>query len=393
MNRYFPFFLAVAACLVLAACSGGPAAQPVRTGVFVDSPVAGLDYDSGSHAGKTTANGEFHYLDGETVVFRIGKLELGRSLGAAQLTPLQLAGSQDPAEPKALRQVQLLLTLDEDGNPDNGIQIAAETAARFSRSQSLEQAGELKTLLDQAGIARRLVSVDHAANHFRLSLAALRAQAPAPRFTPMAEADGTPLHGSTQRAGCVQDRQTGLIWEVKAEQGLRSQFHSYYVSAGDNPQPPAQCAAGQTDCLLASYVQAVRQQKLCGFDDETAGGDRGWRLPSERELKTLLDWSQRDKAQGLPALDRYAFPDAAATFYWTGTSHSEESTVAVAFDDTHRSLGSLSLGHGQAARVRLVRGPKLADEPLPHGGAKSSPGYVAVRSDSPSTLRAAGRPL
>ena len=177
MNRYFPFFLAVAACLVLAACSGGPAAQPVRTGVFVDSPVAGLDYDSGDHAGKTTANGEFHYLDGETVVFRIGKLELGRSL-AQPSSPAATGRRQDPAEPKALRQVQLLLTLDEDGNPDNGIQIAAETAARFSRSQSLEQAGELKTLLDQAGIARRLVSVDHAANHFRLSLAALRAQAP-----------------------------------------------------------------------------------------------------------------------------------------------------------------------------------------------------------------------
>ncbi|WP_039755115.1 hypothetical protein, partial [Chromobacterium haemolyticum] len=68
----------------------------------------------------TTANGEFHYLDGEIVVFRIGQLELGRSLGAAQLTPLQLVGSQNPADPKVLRQVQLLLTLDEDDNPNNG---------------------------------------------------------------------------------------------------------------------------------------------------------------------------------------------------------------------------------------------------------------------------------
>ncbi|UGA40074.1 hypothetical protein JOS77_12350 [Chromobacterium haemolyticum] len=161
----------MAASLTLAACSGGPAAQPVRTGVFVDSPVAGLDYDSGSHAGKTTANGEFHYLDGATVVFRIGQLELGRSLGAPQLTPLQLTGSQNPADPKVLRQVQLLLTLDQDGNPDNGIQIETEIAARFNRSQSLEQAGDLQTLLDQTGIARRLVSADRAAQHFQLSLA------------------------------------------------------------------------------------------------------------------------------------------------------------------------------------------------------------------------------
>ncbi|WP_337883286.1 DUF1566 domain-containing protein [Chromobacterium haemolyticum] len=393
MIRYSQFSLVVAASLTLAACSGGPAVQPVRTGVFVDSPVAGLDYDSGSHAGKTTANGEFHYLDGATVVFRIGQLELGRSLGAPQLTPLQLIGSQNPADPKVLRQVQLLLTLDQDGNPDNGIQIETEIAARFNRSQSLEQAGDLQTLLDQTGIARRLVSADRAAQHFQLSLASLRAQPPSPRFTPLAEADGAPLGGARQRAGCVQDKRTGLIWEVKAERGLRSQFHSYYASSSGNAAQPAKCESDQGDCLVATYVQSVRQQRLCGFDDETAGGDRGWRLPTERELKTLLDWSQRDKALGLPALDRYAFPDAAATFYWTGTSHSEESTVVVAFDDTHRSLASISLGQGQAARVRLVRGPKLADEPSPHGMDKPLSAYASVRSEGPSILHASGRPL
>lgn len=393
MNRHFQFPLLVAACLAVAACSGGPATQPVRTGVFVDSPVAGLDYDSGSHAGKTTATGEFHYLDGETVAFSIGKLQLGRGLGAPHLSPLQLAGRSDAADPKVLRQVQLLLTLDQDGNPDNGIQIAAETAALFNHSQNLEQVGDLQTLLDQAGIARRLISADRAAYHFQLSLAALLTQPSTPRFIPLAEADGVPLDGTTQRAGCVQDKQTGLIWEVKAEQGLRSQFHSYYASTGGILPRPAQCESDQSDCLVATYVQSVRQQKLCGFNDETAGGDRGWRLPTERELKTLLDWSQRDKALGLPALDRYAFPDAAATFYWTDTSYSEERTVVVAFDDTHRSLASISLGKDQAARVRLVRGPKLADEPPPHGMAKSTLGYASVRSENPSPLRGLGRPL
>ncbi|WP_227105962.1 Lcl C-terminal domain-containing protein [Chromobacterium rhizoryzae] len=393
MHLRLVLFFILAGCLAVAACSSGPAALPVRTGVFVDSPVAGLDYDSGSYAGKTTADGEFHYLDGETVVFRIGQLELGRSLGAPQLTPLQLAGSQNPMDPKVLRQVQLLLTLDEDGNPNNGIQISADTAARFTRSQSLEQAGELQTLLRQSGIVRRLVSVDRAARHFQLSLAALREQPSSPRFIPLAESDGTPLVGFAQRAGCVQDKQTGLTWEVKAEHGLRSQSYRYYVSASAHLQQAAQCGPNQTDCLAAAYVQVVRQQKLCGFNDETAGGDRGWRLPTERELKTLLDWSQRDKALGLPALDRYAFPDAAATFYWTDTSYSEERTVVVAFDDTHRSLASISLGKDQAARVRLVRGPKLADEPPPHGMAKSTLGYASVRSENPSPLRGLGRPL
>ncbi|MBK0415803.1 DUF1566 domain-containing protein [Chromobacterium haemolyticum] len=387
----FPFILA--GSLAVAACSGGPAAQPIRTGVFVDSPVAGLDYDSGSHAGKTTASGEFHYLDGETVVFRIGKLELGRSLGAAQITPLQLAGSQNSADPKVLRQVQLLLTLDQDGNPDNGIQIVAETSARFDHSQSLEQAGDLQTLLNQVGIVRHLASAQHAASHFQRSLAALHAQPPSPRFVPLAKADGAPLSGSAERAGCVKDKQTGLTWEVKAERGLRGQSHRYYASASVNQQQLAHCEEKQTDCQLAIYVQEVRQQKLCGFDDQTAGGDRGWRLPTERELKTLLDWSQRDKALGLPALDRYAFPDATATFYWSSTSYSEDRMVVVAFDDTHRSLASISLGPDQAARVRLVRGPRLADEPLLHGMAKSLPADVSVQSDKPSALRVTGRPL
>lgn len=383
MHSRLALSLILAGSLAVAACSGGPAAQPVRTGVFVDSPVAGLDYDSGSHAGKTTANGEFRYLDGETVVFRIGQLELGRSLGEPQLTPLQLAGSQNPADPKVLRQVQLLLTLDEDDNPNNGIQISADTAARFRRSMRLEQAGDLQTLLDSAGIARSVVAADYAASHFRLSLAALREQPPGPRFTALAEADGAPLTDAGERAGCVKDKQTGLIWEVKSVQGLRSQFHSYYASASRNPERPAQCEPGQEDCLAVTYTEAVSKQKLCGFEDseEDIAAERGWRLPTERELKTLLDWSQYDRSRGLPAMDRHVFPDAEAAFYWTATSRRGEGSLAVAFDDTHRTLPSVSLSLGQPARLRLVRGPKLADDPNPEQNQTKPPAYIPVSAD------------
>ncbi|UGA40078.1 DUF1566 domain-containing protein [Chromobacterium haemolyticum] len=174
-----------------------------------------------------------------------------------------------------------------------------------------------------------------------------------------------------------------MIWEVKSVQGLRSQFHSYYASASRKPERPAQCEPGQEDCLAVTYTEAVNKQKLCGFEDseDDIAAERGWRLPTERELKTLLDWSQYDRSRGLPAMDRHAFPDAEAAFYWTATSRRGEGAVAVAFDDTHRTLSSVSLSLGQPARLRLVRGPKLADDPNPEDNPPPQPAYIPVSAD------------
>ena len=138
MNRQIclVFFL-----LTLVGCGGGgssstpaPVQPIVLTGVFVDSPVAGLSYSTPSRSGVTNAAGEFQYEAGETVSFRLGNIELGSAPAAEMVTPIDLIGANSFDEARQLdrddRLVNMLLllqSLDRDGNPDNGLDLTGLT--------------------------------------------------------------------------------------------------------------------------------------------------------------------------------------------------------------------------------------------------------------------------
>lgn len=115
-----------------AGCSGGAAEQepgPIRTGVFVDSPVANVSYTTKTLSGLTNASGEFSYRDGEEVTFSIGALRFPSATAAPVVTPMTLAGTTDTTNPMAINIARLLMSLDEDGDPTNGIQVPAGAAA------------------------------------------------------------------------------------------------------------------------------------------------------------------------------------------------------------------------------------------------------------------------
>ncbi|MCX7207739.1 MAG: hypothetical protein NT086_17520 [Proteobacteria bacterium] len=119
--------------------------QPeIKTGTLLKT--TGVDYDTRSQHGRTTANGEYQYVDGEMVTFRIGSLVLGQVAAGAMITPLTLAKNEADAH----KIMQLLLTLDEDDDANNGIQIAASDAARFVKEQTIQSAS-IKELLDANG--------------------------------------------------------------------------------------------------------------------------------------------------------------------------------------------------------------------------------------------------
>ncbi len=191
--------------------------QPItgETGYLVGpgSVVAGVSYETPTEQGVTGLDGSFQYEEGETVRFTIGDTVLGIVAGQAQVTPFELAGSQiitgirvtwalknegplheeaDSVEvdrfhtapnpfkegPDPLHIVTniavLLLSLDEDADPQNGIVIRPGVTDLF-RGVSLdlhrdwdeflanwlphERPGEpvtLRLLLQQANIKRRL---------------------------------------------------------------------------------------------------------------------------------------------------------------------------------------------------------------------------------------------
>jgi len=121
---------------VFAACGGGggggggspppPVVPPpvTATGVFIDSPVAGLGYRSGNATASTTdAQGFFVYTVGETLSFSIGGVQLGTLPdGQARVTPYDFGAAAENI-------ARLLQTLDADGNPLNGIDLAAAATA------------------------------------------------------------------------------------------------------------------------------------------------------------------------------------------------------------------------------------------------------------------------
>lgn len=101
-------------------------------GVFTDSPVAGIFYQTSSLRGITDAHGEFQYYPGETVTFSIGDVLIGSAPARPKLTPIELSFVMNDRNPKTINIARFLQSLDSDGNHDNGIQITPEIRAEMA---------------------------------------------------------------------------------------------------------------------------------------------------------------------------------------------------------------------------------------------------------------------
>ncbi|MBQ0777684.1 alpha/beta fold hydrolase [Halopseudomonas laoshanensis] len=104
--------------------SSSDESSDVQQGIFVDSPVAGLRYETPSQEGETNETGRFQYREGEIVSFHLGELKLGEGKGESIMTPTSLVtDAADSSDPAVLNISRLLQTLDADGNLNNGIEL------------------------------------------------------------------------------------------------------------------------------------------------------------------------------------------------------------------------------------------------------------------------------
>ena len=174
--------------LLLVSCGGGGGGNPggsvgtdaELTGVFVDSTVQGIGFSTASRSGTTNAAGEFTYLNGEQVTFSIGGIILGQVNGASLVTPVTLvAGAIDETNEVVTNIAQLLQTLDDDGNPDNGISIpdsvttaalddTVDTTSPTFDTDIVGIIAELTTLTSSG--QRALVSETAAQSHLKTNL-------------------------------------------------------------------------------------------------------------------------------------------------------------------------------------------------------------------------------
>lgn len=177
--------LATAAMLTLAACGGSggfsgeaPSGAAVQTGQFLDAAVEGLGYDTPTQSGTTDAAGQFKYLEGETVTFRLYGQALSSSIGFSTLTPGD-TGVEETDLDSIVNQLRFLQTVDVDNSPSNGIRLPAYAGAfsiDFSqRIEDFENDLDVQAFLAAHAGARPLVGVQDAIAHFSQSINAVSA--------------------------------------------------------------------------------------------------------------------------------------------------------------------------------------------------------------------------
>ncbi|MFW5443867.1 MAG: DUF1566 domain-containing protein [Methylococcaceae bacterium] len=162
------------------------------------------------------------------------------------------------------------------------------------------------------------------------------------------DGDGNPLPASATAWDCVKDNVTGLIWEVKTDDGgLRDKDNRYTWYEPDNSknggfagiQNGGSCTG--SNCDTQSYVQAVNALGLCGMSE--------WRMPNRNELVSIVNNARYD-----PAIDTNYFSNGLASYFWSSSPNVFPwGAWGVDFEVGYVSDGNKT---GNGFYVRLVRG-------------------------------------
>lgn len=173
--------LLAAVAATLTACGGG--GNSSLSGVFTDSEVANVEYETSSGLrGTTDAGGRYQYREGDTVTFRIGGLVLGSGPAKGTITPMDLvSGATSINDAEVTKILQVLQSLDDDGKPENGINISSAVRSAIGTNvRKLKDISDLNTniitAVQSALPGRTLKSADAAKAHFADTLSKLEAK-------------------------------------------------------------------------------------------------------------------------------------------------------------------------------------------------------------------------
>lgn len=129
-----------------------------ETGVFLDSAVENINYQTDTLSGTTNDKGEFEYVAGESVTFSIGDVVLPTVTAKSSITPLDFSSNREITNETVVNVTRLLQSLDQDGDPSNGIKIndlsksSANTQLNFSLfTEEFEESSDVISLIMNGG--------------------------------------------------------------------------------------------------------------------------------------------------------------------------------------------------------------------------------------------------
>jgi hypothetical protein len=165
-RSYLYLAAALTAGLVFSACgssSGGDGdSSSTKTGYLLDSAIKGISYETDSMSGVTDSSGKFTYKEGEFIEFSLGETSLGMTVGNKYVTALQLTNSSSIDAVKVTNMNRFFQSMDNDGNPENGIDLSH--LSDFDASLDFTNESSIANVV--TGLGKTMVTLDDANEHF-----------------------------------------------------------------------------------------------------------------------------------------------------------------------------------------------------------------------------------
>jgi len=130
-NTILKWLVIPSSTFVLIGCGGGggSSSSAIATGqaFYVDSAVQGANYNCGTQSGVTGSKGEFTFEVGKSCTFSLDKIKL-RDVAADELANGKVIQETN------IKIAKVLLSLDSDHNPENGITIDVNRVKKMVES-------------------------------------------------------------------------------------------------------------------------------------------------------------------------------------------------------------------------------------------------------------------